>query len=52
MSSAVEFDIDVFVGDGDGSGHVEEIAKNLSGLSIGIAAHALGEQAVEARGDD
>ena len=48
MGSAVEFDVDFFVRDRDSGGHVEEIAEDLSGLGIGVAAHAAGEQAVEA----
>ena len=37
---------------GDIGGHVDEIAKDLAGLGVVVAAHAAGGQAVEGRGED
>ena len=37
---------------GDIGGHVDEIAKDLGGLGVVVAAHAAGGQAVEGRGED
>ena len=37
---------------GDLSGHIEEMAEDLSRLCLGVAAHALREEPVEPAGED
>ena len=38
-------------GDVDGGRHIDEIAKDVAGLGVAVAAHATGEQAIESAGD-
>ena len=52
MGAAVEAHADLAVGDGDVGGHVDEVAEDLARLSVIVAAHAAGHQAIEAAGDD
>jgi hypothetical protein len=49
MGAAVEAHADLAVGYGDVGGHVDEVAEDLPRLSVIVAAHAVGHQAIEAR---
>src|SRR5271156_6661538 len=48
VGAAVEADADLALGDSDVGGHVDEVAENLARLSVIVAAHAVGHQAIEA----
>ena len=48
VGAAVEAHPNFGFGDGDASGHVDEVAEDLAGLGVIIAAHAAGHQAVQA----
>jgi len=52
IRSAMKFDVDFGFRNGDGSWHIQEIAEDLPGLGVGVAAHTLSEQAIEAGRDD
>ena len=52
MGAAVEADLDLLLLDRHVGRHVDEVAEDLAGLGVGVAAHASGEEAVEAAGDD
>jgi len=52
MGAAMEAHPDFGRCNGDIGGHVDEIAKDLAGLGVVVAAHAAGGQAVEGRGED
>jgi hypothetical protein len=51
VGTAVKADLDVAIRYGDVGGNVDQIAKDLAGLSIGIAAHGLGENAIDSTGE-
>ena len=52
MRAAVEADLDLAFSDCDVGRDVDEIAEDLASLSVGIAAHGFGEDAIEPTGDD
>src|SRR5205085_7463593 len=52
MGTTVEADGDLFATDGNIGGHVDEVAEDLAGLGIGVAAHAVRHGAIEAAGED
>ena len=52
MGPAVEAHSDFAFGDSDIGRHIDEVAKDLASLSIVVAAHAFGHQAIEAAGKD
>ena len=51
MGAAVEADGDVTVGDDDVGRHVDEVAEDLTGLGVVVAAHASSHEAIEAAGE-
>src|SRR5574341_1140479 len=51
MGAAVEGDGDLSLTDGDAVRHVDEVAEDLPSVGIAVAAHAAGEEAVQAAGD-
>ena len=52
MGTALEADLDLVIGYGDIGGNVNQIAKDLACLRIGITAHGFGENSIESTGDD
>ena len=52
VSASMEADGDSAVGDVDVGGHVDEVAEDLSGLGVVVSAHAAGDEAIEAAGED
>ena len=40
------------LGDGHVGGHVDEVAEDLPGLTLGVSAHALGESTIQPAGND
>jgi predicted amidohydrolase YtcJ len=50
MGAAVEAHGDFAFGDDEFGRHIDQVAKDLTRLSITVAAHALGDQAIEAAG--
>ncbi len=51
MGTAVKADLDFAIRYGDVGGNVDQIAKDLAGLRIGIAAHGLGENSIDSTGE-
>ena len=51
MSAAVEAYGDFARTDGDIGGHIDQVAEDLSGLSIVVTAHAVRHQAIETAGE-
>ena len=47
VSSAVKADVDFFAGDYHVGWHIYDVAKDLSGLSIGVASHSLRQEAIQ-----
>ena len=52
MGTAVKADLDFAIRYGDVGGNVDQIAKDLAGLSIGIAAHCFGESSIDPTGEN
>ena len=52
MRAAMEADLDFAFSDRDVGRDVDEITEDLASLSVGIAAHGFGEDAIEPTGDD
>ena len=52
MGASMEVHAHLAGRDSDLSGHVDEVAEDLSGLRVGIAAHALREEPVEPARED
>ena len=52
MRAAMEADLGFAFRDGDVGRDVDQVAEDLASLRIGIAAHRLGEDAIEPTGDD
>ena len=52
MRPAVEADLDLAFSQCDVRRHVDQIAENLAGLGVGIAARSFGEETLETAGDD
>ena len=52
MRAAMEADLDFAFSDCDVGRDVDQITEDLASLSIGIAAHGFGEDAIEPTGDD
>lgn len=52
MGAPVEMDSDAGVVDVDGGGHVDQVAEDLPGLGVSVAAHATRDEPIEAAGDD
>src|SRR5215470_9388586 len=52
MGPAVEAHSDFAFGDSDIGRHIDQVAKDLAGLSIMVSLHALGHQAIEPAGED
>jgi len=51
VSSAVKADVNLFAGDFHVGWHIYDVAKDLSGLSIGIAPHSLTQEAIQSTGN-
>lgn len=51
MRTAMEGHRDLLRGDLHGGGYVDEVAEDLPGLRIVVAAHALGDAAVQVAGE-
>ena len=51
MRAAMEADLDFAFRDGDVGREVDQIAEDLAGLRLRIAAHGFGEDAIEPTGD-
>ena len=52
MGTAVKADLDFAIRYGDVGRNVDQIAKDLTGLSIGIAAHCFGENTIDPTGEN
>src|SRR5271166_3737293 len=52
VGTAVKADLDFAIRDGDVGRNVDQIAKDLAGLSIAIAAHCFGENSIDPTGEN
>ena len=52
MGTAVKADLDFAIRYGDVGGNVDQIPKDLAGLSIGITAHCFGENSIDPTGEN